>query len=50
MLCLPMFSCPQFGRMGFPKGSEGLDEVDGGSEGTIYVDFRLGNIQEIMNV
>ena len=33
-----------------PKSSEGSDETDGSSEGTIYVDFRLRNIQEVMNI
>ena len=28
----------------------GLDETDGSSEGTIYVNFRLRNIQEVLNV
>ena len=35
---------------GVPKSSEGSDEMDTSSEGTIYVDFRLRNIHEVLNV
>ena len=32
------------------KGSEGLDKMEGSSEGTIYVNFRLRNIHQVLNV
>ena len=31
-------------------GLDGLDQTEGSSEGTIYVNFRLGNIHEVLNV
>ena len=32
------------------EGSEGLEKTEGSSEGTIYVDFRLSNIHEVLNI
>ena len=38
MLHLLMFSCPQFGRAEVPMNSEGSDETDWSSEGTLISD------------
>ena len=35
---------------GGSEGSEGLDEMEGCSEGTIYVNFRLRNIHEVLTI